>query len=237
MRRSLVALALLAGTLNAIGLTWPGPLSEATHHHFGTFPHSMPLRPEEIRGWPVEPVLDELSRVREEALRPPSPAEVDRFLEASRDLDAAAFLDEVYRWLLKREPDDAGLTSYRRELDSGRLDRNRIVASIVQSNEYRERPLKLLMAPDHRVFNAATLGYLTELSRRPLIFVHPSWNAETSLRDYDAAIVKDKGPLAPAHAAEDSAALTEAVQREGTLLPSEFSCPDGSAIRILLLPR
>jgi hypothetical protein len=237
LRGSLVVLAVLAGGLNASGLTWPGPLNEATHHHFGTFPHSMPLRPEETRGWPVEPVLDALSTLRDEVLQPPSGAEVDRFLEACRALGDAAFLDEVYRWLLKREPDDAGLASYRRELDSGAMDRNRVVASLVGSDEYRERPLKVLVAPDHRVFNAATLGYLSELSRRPLIFVHPAWNREKSLRDYDAAIVKDSGPLAPAHAAEESAALTEAVQSAGTLLPPELSCPDGSAIRIVLLPR
>jgi hypothetical protein len=237
LRGSLVALALLAGTLNATGLTWPGPLSAVTHHHFGTFPHSMPLQPAETRGWPVEPVLDALSRLRDEVLQPPSRAEVDRFLEASRDLDVAAFLDEAYRWLLKREPDDAGLTSYRREVDSGAMDRNGVAASLVGSDEYRERPLKVLVAPDHRVFNAATLGYLAELSRRPLIFVHPAWNREKFLGDYDAAIVKDSGRLAPAHEAEESVAMTEAVESEGTLLPSEFPCPDGSAIRLLRLRR
>jgi hypothetical protein len=182
-------------------------------------------------------VLDALSRIRDEVRLPPSREAVDRFLERFRALDDRAFLDEVYRSLLKREPDHAGLASYRRELDSG-TDRDRVVSSIVRSDEYRSRPLKVLVAPDHRVFNAATLGYLAELSRRPLIFVHPSSNSRKSLRDYDAAIVKDAGPLAPAHLADESAALTQAVESEGTLLDlPPFPCPDGSAIRIVLFPR
>ncbi|MGH9333756.1 MAG: hypothetical protein ACRD21_08405, partial [Vicinamibacteria bacterium] len=81
VRRSAAALALAAGAINYVGLTWQSPLTAWTHHHFGTFPHNQPLRPSEMQGWPVDAVLDSLTEIRDKKLAPPSPADVERFIE------------------------------------------------------------------------------------------------------------------------------------------------------------
>jgi hypothetical protein len=164
VRTAILAAALLAGALNYIGLTWEGSLTPWTHHHFGTFPHSRPLRAEELRGFRVEDVLASLIKMREQKLA--SPPDGMRFvLETSSFIDDE-FLRAAYRSFLGRDPDRAGLEAYRKE------PRETMVESLSSSEEYRTRPLRVQVVPDHRVLNAATLNYLAVRDRLPLSFHH-----------------------------------------------------------------
>jgi hypothetical protein len=184
VRTAILAAALLAGIVNYVGLTWEGFFTAWTHHHFGTFPHSQPLRPEEARGFPVEELLDSLVRMREQKLA--SPPEVREFVLETSSRTDDEFLRAAYRRFLGRDPDPAGLEAYRKE------PRATIVESLVSSEEYRSRPLRVQVVPDHRVLNAATLTYLAVRDRLPLSFHHsPSegivpdawleWDADAAL--------------------------------------------------------
>jgi hypothetical protein len=158
----LLAAALAAGAFNYIGLTWEGPLTRWTHHHFGTFPHSQPLRAAEMRGFRVEGLLASLVELRERKLA--SPPEVAGFLLGTSSLREEEFLIAAYRRFLGRNPDPAGLDAYRQE------PRSAVLESLVSSEEFRTRPFRVVVVPDHRVVNAATLTYLAERDRLPLSF-------------------------------------------------------------------
>jgi hypothetical protein len=161
-RAAVLAAALLSGSLNYIGLTWEGPLTVWTHHHFGTFPHSQPLRAADLRGWRVEGLLASLVEIRERKLA--YPPEVTGFLLETSSLGEDEFLEVAYRRFLGRSPDSAGLEAYRKE------PRAAVLESLVSSEEFRTRPLRVLVVPDHRLVNAATLSYLAERDRLPLSF-------------------------------------------------------------------
>ncbi len=223
VRRSLVVLALTAGTLNYAGITWPSALSSWTHHHFSVFPHAMPLEAHEIRGWPTSQVLQALSDLRQQSL---SPSELESFVESARGLDDEAFVEAAYREWLRREPDPAGRAAYLESLAS--RSRAQVIESLLRSDEFRLRPLRVLVVPDHRVFNAATLQYLAESERRSLSF------QRAALAEADAAIVKEGEPQGPWPDSLPSQEILDAIESRSSDRIG-FRCPDGSRILVLSL--
>jgi hypothetical protein len=228
-RSVFVSLAVLAGILNYAGITWPFLASVWTHDHFRPFPHSMTVEARELRGWPTSAVLRALSDLREGE---PSPSEIERFVSSTSSLEDADFVRAAYRRWLKREPDSAGLEAYLERLKDAR--RSRVVESLTRSDEFRSRPLRVLVVPDHRVFNAATLQYLAESERRSLSFRHAA--KESIVQQADAAILKDGGPQGPWPNSAISPEVLEAVERRARDRAS-FPCPDGSSVLVLPLER
>lgn len=226
IRRLLVAVALAAGALNHSGITWRSDLSGWTHHHFLLFPHAMPLEDRELRGWPTAEVLRALGGLRPNV---PSPPELESFVESTSGLDDQAFVEVAYRAWLRRKPDPDGRAAYVRSLSS--RSRREVVEEIVQSGEFRLRPLRVLVVPDHRVFNAATLQYLAESERRPLSFHHVA--QIDHITEADAAVLKEGGSQGPWPDRVPTPDTLNAVESaaKGRI---EFTCPDGS--RILVLP-
>jgi len=225
-RSVFVGLAVLAGMLNYAGITWPSRVSPWTHDHFRPFPHSMSLETHELGGWPTSAVLQSISDLREGA---PSPSEVESFVQRTNGLADEAFVDAAYRKWLKREPDPAGLDAYLERLTEA--SRPNVVESMTRSEEFRLRPLAVLVVPDHRVFNAATLQYLAESERRSLGFRRPTPHG--GLGDADAAILKDGGPQGPWPDSTVPSGILEAIARRAGDAAA-FPCPDGS--RILVVP-
>ena len=222
LRRGLAVLALVAGTLNYAGITWESRLSSLTHHHFDVFPHAMPLEERERKGWPTGEALKALSGLR------PSSSELGPFVEGTKSLDDARFVEAAYRRFLAREADSGSLKSY---VESLRVrSRTEIVEEILHSKEFAARPLRVLVVPDHRVFNAATLRYLAELERLPLMFERPVRGDEPA----DAALIKEGGPQGPWPDALASPDVTEAVERRAGAVLS-YPCPDGSRVLVLRL--
>jgi hypothetical protein len=220
LRRSLAVFAVAMGALNYAGLTWKAELRAMTHHHFDVFPHAMPLEEHERRGWPTDEVLGTLVSLR------PSPSESAGFIESTKDLDDERFVDEAYRRFLRRDAEEAGRKSYVESLrERSRAD---LVEEILRSDEFRSRPLRVLVVSDHRVFNAATLNYLAELERRPLRFQRVVRGDELA----DAALVKKGGPQGPWPQSLPTAEVVAAV--EVRFVPADaFTCPDGSRIVVL----
>jgi len=229
VRKAFVVLALAAGTFNYAGITWPFAASFWTHDHFSPFPHAMPLAARELRGWPTADVLNALGDLR---AKTPEPASVAIFLQSTRGLDDDAFVEATYRAWLRREPDPSGRTAYIKGLAV--KSRGEIIESILQSEEFRVRPLQVAVVPDHRVFNAATLQYLAEAERRPLRFRRAVNGGD--LEGADAALVKEGGAQGPWPESRPSLEVLEALEgtdRDGPAYP----CPDGSRVRVLLLSK
>jgi hypothetical protein len=223
VRRTLAVLALASGGLNFAGITWSSGLSSWTHQHFRPFPHAMPLEAHEIGGWPTREVLQTLSDLRERLLSPGGP---ESFLESTRGLDDRAFVDAAYREWLARDPDPAGRAAY---VDSlAKRSRMEVIESLLRSDEFRARPLRVLVVPDHRVFNAATLQYLADSERRSLSF------RRADLGEADAAIIKDGGPQGPWPDDGLSGEIADAIE-SGAVERFAFPCPDGSRIVVLSL--
>ena len=175
---------------------------------------------------PMSEALQALSELREKSL---SPSELESFVESTRALDDEAFVDAAYREWLRREPDPAGRTAYVESL--GGRSRMEVIESILRSEEFRLRPLRVLVVPDHRVFNAATLQYLAESERRALSFRRATRIED--LAEADAAILKEGGPQGPWPNSIVSPEILETIETRGGD-GAGFPCPDGS--RILVLP-
>lgn len=87
------------------------------------------------------------------------------------------FVENAYRAVLKREPDQAGLTQYLEHLRSGRFDRIDILARLRTSLEGREKNVKVeglyFPAQLRRLYRLPVVGYfvewLVEWWRLPLI--------------------------------------------------------------------
>ena len=237
----LTVLALLAGGLNYAALTWETPLSRWAHPHFDPFPHTTPLSPSARSGWPVSELMISLAGIQPAAGRRPEPGEIGRFLESTEAVDDNRFVRAAYRFLLRRDPDPAGLADYQSALTSGALTRRGLMESLLASKEFRSRPLKVLVAPDHRVINASTLGYLAEAERRPVSFTHLSSTATVRERiwEFDAVVVKEGGSQGPAHETRALAEVEAALRQRAPDWQSSphFACPDGSHVRIIELPR
>ena len=224
-RGALVTLALAAGALNYAGITWHSGLSSWTHSHFQPFPHAVPLKANELGGWPTPEVLRALSDLRRTTF---SRSELESFVEGARGLDDAAFVEAAYREWLRRESDPEGRTAYVESLrDRSRM---KVIESIVQSEEFRLRALRVLVVSDHRVFNAATLQYLAESERRPLSFQRPARADDVA----DAAVLKEGGSQGPWPGSIVPSEIVEAMESRA-LDRLIFRCPDGSRILVLSL--
>jgi hypothetical protein len=135
-------------------------------------------------------------------------------------------VDAAYREWLGRDPDPRGREAYVERL--AKASRTEVIESILQSDEFRRRPLRVLVVPDHRVFNAATLQYLAESERLSLSF------RRADLDEADAAVLKVGGPQGPWPGSLVNSDVVEAIESRA-IDGSDFPCPDGSRLRVLQL--
>jgi hypothetical protein len=247
-RRAAFTFAALAiGAFNYGGLTW-GPAYPArswslppfeivSHEfpHYVAFRNSLgPGRP-----WPVGDAMVALEEAAA-ALRasPAQDPQVLERLESARRAGDREYVSAAYRLLLKREAEEGGVAAYLADLRRGALSHEGVVESLRLSDEYRERPLRVLVVPDHPALNASTLLYYATLERRALGFEGPraGLDSRDGLRDFDAALVKTSGSQALPHVLPDVERLRTQLRREmGTrTLGSGFPCPDGSRLEIVV---
>jgi hypothetical protein len=236
----------LAGLANYVALTWPGagiglvywgpPLGLKSYSFRQEWLRSETPVPEE--GWPVGAIVEELSRSTAAVKERPLPA---LLAEApSTEADPEEQVRRAYRILLRRDADPTGLEAYTRELRDGTKTWTQLLQALASSPEFRARPLRALVVPDHPFVNASTLRYYTEVLRRPLVFdrVAPGSTGPWPLDAYDALVVKDGGLQGPAFSTTH-VAWFDARLREGhePIETRSFPCPDGSRVRLLFYDR
>jgi hypothetical protein len=241
-RNGAIAAIVVMGLANYAALTWPGlrvPLLEwrAPFALVLERPWHAWLRsttPVPVAGWPMREIVHALSAsaaATKARLVPGLLAE-----PAPEDAAPEALVRTAYRRLLRREPDPVGLETYSRELRAGTRSAAGLLQELASSDEFRERPLRVLVVPDHPFLNSSTLRYYAEAARAPVVFdrVEPG-QPPPSLRDWDALVVKEGGYPGPAFSTTYVAWIEERLRESGAglaLLPPPLPCPDGSSVRL-----
>lgn len=178
----------------------------------------------ELEAWWFEARLVSLEADRVVPLLPPAPG------------GPAAEVSDMYRRLLRREP-DAWAHAYATDLTRGGLDRVALARLVAASDEFRRRPARVLVVADHPFVNAATLRYYAERDRRRVTAVsafHPPRRPDVS--QYDAVVILIGGdPWWEV----DSGWAREALEAEGSgfeRLRYEPRGPDGSRLLLYVSP-
>lgn len=248
LRAAAVAAAIAIGSFNYAGLTYGAAypprvvragLLEIVSLQFPAYvAFRASLGPGPGRPWPVHETVAALGRdAGDLRARAASSPQVLARLEQARRAGDRAYLAAAYRLLLKREPDSLGIAAYLTDLRAGTQSHDHVLESMRLSAEYRERPLRVLVVPDHAVFNASTLLYQAVLERRPLVFEGPRAGLDSPEGPwgFDAAIVKQGGDQGLRHVLPDVERLAATLGRETALQPlgDGFACPDGSRLQIV----
>lgn len=249
LRATSVAAAIAIGVFNYAGLTY-GPVFpprvvsmppfEIVSHGF---PHYVAFRrslgPGPGRPWPLRDAILALEQLAGDLrARPAQDPRVLARLRQVRQAGDPEYVAAAYRLLLKREPDAEGAAAYLADLRRGALSHDGVVESIRLSDEYRSRPLRVLVVPDHPAFNASTLLYYAVLERRALGFEGPRAGLESRERllGFDAALVKQGGNQGLPHVVRDVERLRTDLQRDAGVraMRPGFPCPDGSQVEIVV---
>jgi 4-amino-4-deoxy-L-arabinose transferase-like glycosyltransferase len=181
LRRSVVVIAMMVGTVNYAGTSYEAPLIpkevpilppfffiKHQYSHYRSIRSY--LQPSASTQWPIEDILFTLARRAAGIEERNVESGRIQFLNRAQSLSSEAYVQLMYRQLLKREPDETGSRHYVGALGEGKLTREGIFDAFIASSEYRERPSRILVVPNHPAFNAPTLQYYAELHRYPLIF-------------------------------------------------------------------
>jgi 4-amino-4-deoxy-L-arabinose transferase-like glycosyltransferase len=210
LRISLAVVAIIIGTFNYLAVTYetqlipqvyyvpPFSIASRQYVHYSRWMQST-LQPSSTDPWPIDDVLAQLTRLQVgigdkmlEAVRSGSRAE-------TQDLTVEEYVWMMYRVLLKRDPGEAEFRYYVEALRNGQITRAALIDTFSASSEFRMRPAKILVVPDHPEFNPATLQYYAELRRHHLSFsrIFKGPIHRDQLQAYDFALVKEGGYQGP----------------------------------------
>ncbi|MGH8070509.1 MAG: glycosyltransferase family 39 protein [Candidatus Entotheonellia bacterium] len=221
LRRSVLVIAMMVGTVNYVGTTYETPLipKEVSilppfffiKHQYSHYSWIRSyLHPSADTQWPIEDILFILARRAAGIEERNIESGRIQFPNRAQSLSSEAYVWLVYYQLLKREPDEKESRGYVEALREGTLTREGIFDAIIASSEYRERPSRILVVPLHPVFNAGTLQYYAELRRYPLSFfdyplsffdiqfdIHNNSLTRDQLQTYDFVLWKNGGYQRP----------------------------------------
>jgi Dolichyl-phosphate-mannose-protein mannosyltransferase len=247
LKRVVVAIIALIGGFNYLGLTHELPLipRKLDVHPVALisleYPHYSWVRskihPTSHIQWPISDILLALSTIaiehRARAVADLRTKFLDPMYEGSIEEDTRV----IYRVVLRREPDRRGFQKYTAALREGRLTRESLMDTLMAFAEFRNHRSRVLVIPDHPLFNASTLRYSAELDRFPLSFSHILDGPIDAgrLQGYEFVLVKNGGYQGP----EFSTRLNDEIHAQLQLpnsgfvpLPQGFSFPDDSHIAI-----
>jgi 4-amino-4-deoxy-L-arabinose transferase-like glycosyltransferase len=247
VRRTVMGLTVIIGGVNYLGLTYglpglPPRLSfnavaiisqEYSHYSWvrGKIPRTSGAQ------WPISAILAILAELTERH-RAREVAELrNRFLETARERSVAEDVQQIYRVILRREPDKRGFQKHTTAVSAGQLSREGLIDLLRATAEFKQRRARVLVVPDHPSFNASTLRYYAEAEDRALSFfriLDGPIDAER-LQMYDFVLVKSGGYQGPEFSTQYNAQIQAHVERGDSgfvLLPQRFSFPDDSDIVI-----
>ncbi|MGH8071195.1 MAG: ArnT family glycosyltransferase, partial [Candidatus Entotheonellia bacterium] len=248
-KRLVVALIALIGGFNYLGLTDELPLMprKLELHPIALismeYPHYSWVRskihPTADLQWPISDILALLSTQASEHRARTVATLRSQFLDPMHQGSIEEDTHMIYRVMLGREPDRRRFQQYLAALREGRLTRAGLMDTLMAFPEFRNHRLRVLVVPDHPLFNASTLRYYAELDRLPLSFSHILDGPVDAgrLQEYAFVLVKHGGYQGP----EFSTRLNDAIQSQlqfpnaGFIpLPQGFSFPDDSHIVIYI---
>ena len=248
-QRFVVTFMVLIGGINYLGLTYELPLipRKLDVHSIALisleYPHYRWVRgkihPPADFQWPISDILSLLSTLASEHRVRAVAALRGKFLDPMQQGSIEEDTRMIYRVMLRREPDRRGFQKHTAALREGRLTRAGLVDAVMAFPDFRNRRLRVMVVPDHPLFNASTLRYYAELDRLPLSFSHILDGPIDAgrLQEYECILVKSGGYQGP----EFSTRLNDEVQSRLQLphsgfiaLPRSFSFPDDSHIEIYI---
>jgi hypothetical protein len=250
LRRSVMATAMLIGVFNYAGLTYEiglipkiyyfPPFAVISHQytHYSWIQSTLQFSASDQ--WPIDNVLSILvrkwARIKDKLDELVEEVRIES-LERTQGLSIEAYVQRMYRGLLRREPDEEGFQHYVNALREGRMTGEALIDVFAASSEFRMRPAKILVIPNHPVFNPSTLRYYAERHRYPLLFL-PIPNSPMSrdnLQDYDFILAKHGGYQGPEFTTQYNDQIYTELQRPDSgfaSLSQTFAFPDGSHILI-----
>lgn len=249
LRRTVVVIIAVIGVVNYTGLTFGLPfLPPSLYAHpfvliTQEYPHYSWLRSkspvESAIRWPISDILSVLADLAEAARVKGMVDRAVRLLNLGPSISFEEDVRQMYRMVLRREPDQRGLKKYAQALKDGRLTREALLDVLMTSAELKAQHAKVLVVPDHPQFNASTLRYYAELDRLPHSFAHLVEGEMTAawLRMHAFVLVKSDGYQGP----EFSIRYNEQIHAQLLLpdsgfipLPERFLCPDQAQIIIFV---
>jgi 4-amino-4-deoxy-L-arabinose transferase-like glycosyltransferase len=245
LRRTVMGLAVIIGGVNYLGLTYglPGLPPRLSFSSVAIISHEYPHY-SWVRGkipqtsdnqWPIAAILATLTELTNRH-RARETAELrHRFRMTVQEPSVAEDVQQIYRVILRREPDKRGFQKHTTAVSAGRLSREGLIDLLRANAEFTHQRARVLVVPDHPSFNASTLRYYAEAERHPLSFFHildGSIDAKR-LQMYDFVLAKSSGYQGPEFSTQYTAQIQAHVEREASgfvLLPQRFSFPDDSHI-------
>jgi Domain of unknown function (DUF4214) len=246
-RCTVVGLAVIIGAFNHLGLTYglPGFPPRLSFSSVAIISHEYPHyswvrskipRSSDIQ-WPISPILMTLAELTNRH-RTREIAELrNRFLMTAQEPSVAEDVQQIYRVILRREPDKRGLLKHTTAVSSGQMSRESLIDLLRANAEFARHWARVLVVPDHPSLNASTLRYYAEAERHPLSFFHILDGPIDAkrLQMYDFALVKSSGYQGPEFSTRYTAQIQAYVERKDSgfvRLPQRFSFPDDSHIML-----
>ena len=187
--------------------------------------------------WPIHDILsilaDDSAKITNKIVEAVRSGSLGRTEGLSIDED----VQMLYRILVKREPGKKSRQRYADALREGKITRDALIEIILASPEFRALRAKVLVVPDHPLFNPSTLHYYAEVYRFPLTFFHISDNpiSRERLQGYDFVLVKNGGYQGPDFSTRYNHQILDELLMPNSgfvVLPRAFAFPDHSQISI-----
>jgi 4-amino-4-deoxy-L-arabinose transferase-like glycosyltransferase len=249
VRRGMIALTLVVGGFNYLGLTYDLPsipqrlyisrlaLISREYPHYSWVRNKTPASQD--YHWPISAILSLLTELTNQHKLKAVADLRTIFRDRGEEMSIEEEIRMVYRAMLQREPGKRALQKDVAALKAGSLSRDALIDILIASPEFKNRRAKVLVIPDHPQFNASTLRYYAEVDRVPLSFSHILEGPITTqrLQEYDFILVKDAGYQGPEFSTRYTDQIHERLLQPGSgfvHLPERFPFPDHSYIGIFV---
>jgi hypothetical protein len=247
VRRGMIALTLVVGGFNYLGLTYDLPwipqrlyisrlaLISREYPHYSWVRSKTPASHD--YHWPISAILSLLTDLTN-LHKLKAIADLHTiFRDRGEEMSIEEEIRIIYRAILQHEPGKRALQKDVAALRAGSLTRDALIDTLIASAEFKNRRSKVLVVPDHPQFNASTLRYYAEVERVPLSFSHILEGPITpeQLQEYEFILVKDTGYQGPEFSTRYTAEIYERLLQPGSgfvSLAERFPFPDHSHIVI-----
>jgi hypothetical protein len=247
MRRIAMGLTVIIGVVNYVGLTYglPGLPPRVSFNSMAIISHEYPhyswvrgkLPPAFDGQWPISAMLAMVAEVQDQHRVRELTMLRRRMVEPAPERSVDEDVREIYRVILRREPDQKRFQKHTLAVSSGQLNRDDLIDLLEATAKNTHQRARVLVVPDHPSLNASTLRYYAEAEGRPLSFFHildSPIDAER-LQQYDFVLVKSSGYQGPEFSTQYAVQIQDHVAREDSgfvCLPQRFAFPDDAHIVI-----